>query len=156
VQNGLLVSQSASSSALSWENPARAVAGPSRKGDRLEPRSAGDQTRTVSTVELVGLRDVTAVLLRDAVGQVLYRSDPLSGVTVVTKGIVLPQITIREVDQNPPRVQPAEIETVRQPDALPEGCTPAVSMMATVSTSGFGVRCLTARETPVKVAGLFH
>jgi hypothetical protein len=149
LQNGSLVAQPASS----LENPARPSAG-SVKGDRLTPRSDSDHARTVSTVELVGLRDVTTVLLRDAVGQVLYRSDPMSGVTVVTKGVVLPQITIREVDQNPPRVEPAE--TARQPDALPEGCTPAVSTIARVSASGFGVRCLTAREAGVKVAGLFY
>jgi hypothetical protein len=143
LEPGLLAAQSASSSSV----------GSSLKGDRLTLRSVGDQTRTVSTVELVGLREVTTVLLRDAVGQVLYRSDPMSGVTVVSKGIVLPQITIREVDQNSPRVEPAE--SVRQPGALPEGCSPAVSSMTAVSASDFGVRCITARDQGVKVAGLF-
>jgi hypothetical protein len=51
----------------------------SGKGDLLAPRPAGGQT--VSMVELVGLRDATIVMLRDAAGQALYRSDPTSGVT---------------------------------------------------------------------------
>ena len=53
----------------------------SGKGDLLESRLAGGPTQTVSTVELVGLRDATIVMLRDAAGQALYRSDPMSGVT---------------------------------------------------------------------------
>ena len=48
----------------------------SGKGDLLRP--AGGPTLTVSTVELVGLRDATIVMLRDAAGQA--RSDPTSGV----------------------------------------------------------------------------
>jgi hypothetical protein len=139
--------------AFSSVNSPHAPATVSRKGDLLRSRPAGAQTETVSTIELVGARDATIVLFRDAGGQVLYRSDPMSGVTVVSKGVVLPQVTIRESDQDSPRNEPAE--AVRQPVALPEGCDPAVSSIAAVSASDFGVRCLTAREDKVKVAALF-
>jgi hypothetical protein len=146
---GALGSQEAFSSVNSLHAPATV----SRKGDLLKSRSATEQTETVSTIELVGLRDATIVLVRDAGGQVLYRSDPMNGVTVVSKGVVLPQVTIRETDQASPRNEPAE--AVRPPVALPEGCDPAVSSITAVSASKFGVRCLTAREQDVKVAGLF-
>ena len=126
----------------------------SGKGDLLKPRPAGGQTQTVSTVELVGLHDSTIVMLRDAAGQILYRSDPTSGVTVVSKGVVLPQVMIRESDRASPRTEAAESD--RQPHVLPPGCDPAVSALGTGSGSDFGVRCLTAREESVKLAGLFN
>ena len=76
------------------------------------------------------------------------------GVTVVSRGVVLPQVTIRESDRASPRTEPAESDG--QPSALPEGCDPAVSALATAPGSEFGVRCLTAREESVKLAGLFN
>lgn len=148
-QAGILGSQAASA----LENSAHASTLPARKGDLLKSRPVGDQAQTASTVKLVGLRDVTIVLLRDPTGQVLYRSDPVSGVTVVSKGVVLPQLTIRETDQASPR--DGQAESVRRPGTLPEGCDPAVSSLEAVSAADFGVRCLTARETDVKLAGLF-
>jgi hypothetical protein len=141
------------SQAFSSVNSLHAPATVSRKGDLLKSHPAAEQTGTVSTIELVGLRDATVVLVRDAGGQVLYRSDPMNGVTVVSKGVVLPHVTIRETDQDSPRNEPAE--AVQPPVALPEGCDPAVSSITAVSASKFGVRCLTAREQDVKVAGLF-
>jgi hypothetical protein len=146
-------SSQGTSSLGSPRNLPHSSAAASAKGDLLEVRPAAAATQKVSTVELVGLHDATIVLLRDATGQVLYRSDPMSGITVVSKGVVLPQVTIREIDQAWPREEPAE--SVRQPSALPEVCDPAVGPLAAASASDFGVRCLTAREDEVKVAVLF-
>jgi hypothetical protein len=53
----------------------------SGKGDLLNPRQSGGRLQTVPTIELVGLRDATIAMLRDAAGQARYRSDPTSGVT---------------------------------------------------------------------------
>jgi hypothetical protein len=53
----------------------------SGKGDLLNPRQSGGRMQTVPTIELVGLRNATIAMLRDAAGQVRYRSDPTSGVT---------------------------------------------------------------------------
>lgn len=125
----------------------------SGKGDLLKVRPAAATNQKVSTVELVGLNDAPTVLLRDAAGRVLFSSDPMSGLTVVSKGVVVPQVTIRETDRALPRKEPAE--SGRQPGALPEGCDPAAGHLAAASASDFGVRCLTAREESMKVARLF-
>jgi hypothetical protein len=100
-------------------------------------------------VEILGLRDVTIVLHRDPAGQVLYRSDPTSGVSVVSKSVVSPD----SPSGRPIKLRPAT--TVRQPGALPEGCDPAVSSLEADPTSDFGMRCLTSREENVNFAQLF-
>jgi hypothetical protein len=141
------------SQAAFWSvNLTHVPAAASSKGDLLQSRPAGEQAQKVAMVELVGLGDATVVMFRDATGQVLYRSDPMSGVTVVSKGVMLPQITIREIDHASP-AEPAE--SIRQRGALPEGCDPAVSSIGTEAASDFGVRCLTAREEDVRVASLY-
>src|SRR5689334_7387208 len=65
------------------------------KSDRLaisQPRGA---TRTVATVEVIGVHDA-AIVYRDRDGRLLFQTDPVSNVTVVSKGFVLPQLTVRE------------------------------------------------------------
>ena len=66
------------------------------KADRIAaPRASVDGTRSVVTVEVVGVHDA-AIVYRDRDGRVLFQTDPLSNITVISKGFVLPQVTVRE------------------------------------------------------------
>jgi hypothetical protein len=141
-----------SQAVMSSASSPHASATDSRKGDLLKPRPAGEQAQTVATVELVGLQNAT-IVFRNAGGRVLYRSDPTTAVTVVSKGVVVPQVTIREADQASPRNVPAE--SVQQPSMVPEGCDTGLSLLAGTFAPRTGLRCVTEREETVKVAGLF-
>ncbi|MGZ8369311.1 MAG: hypothetical protein ACXWVK_11560, partial [Rhodoplanes sp.] len=67
-----------------------------QKSDRLTAaQTARGEPRTISAVEVVGIRDA-AIIYRDRDGRVLYQSDPLSNATLVTKGVVLPEVTVRD------------------------------------------------------------
>jgi hypothetical protein len=120
-----------------------------RKGDLLKPRPAGELAQTVSTVELVGLRNAS-IVLRDNGGRVLYRSDPMAAVTVVSKGVIVPQVTMREADQASHR--PAPAESARPPNVVPEGCDSGLSPLAGRFGPDTRLRCVTRREQKVKVA----
>jgi hypothetical protein len=143
---------SGSQAALISANSPAASATTSGKGDLLKPRPAGEQTQTVSMVELVGLLNA-AVVLRDSGGHVLYRSDPMTGVTVVSKGVVVPQVTFREAYQASPRSAPAQ--SVQPSSVVPQGCKSGFSSGTEMSVPHIGLRCLTEREETVKVASLF-
>jgi hypothetical protein len=147
----LAVSLWGSEAVLSSANLPAASTTVARKGDALKPRAPIAQTQKVSTVELVGVQDVT-VVLRSADGRVLYRNDQANSLTVVSKGVVLPQVTIREGAQgSDPGASPA---AVRPPHELPEGCDPAFSSLAPMSASRIGMRCIALRDEPVRVAAL--
>jgi len=62
----------------------------SGKGNRLvSPRRENSRTR-IGTVEIVGLRD-TAIVHRDREGRILFRNDPLTNTTIVTKNLTCPR-----------------------------------------------------------------
>src|SRR5215469_12101870 len=78
--------------------------------------------RKVVTVEVVGVQDA-AIVYRDRDGRVLFQTDPLANVTVISKGFVLPQVTVREM----PRSTPAPIlipHNLEAAPAIPIGCDP--------------------------------
>lgn len=65
------------------------------KANRLSgPKPAQDRIQ-VTTVELAGT-DNAAVILRDAKGRLVYKSDPQSNVTYLAKDTDLPIVTMRE------------------------------------------------------------
>ncbi len=111
------------------------------KADRIAPPQAnvaGD--RKVVTVEVVGVQDA-AIVYRDRDGRVLFQTDPLSNVTVISKGFVLPQLTVRET----PRTEPARIEVPHNIDAapaIPVGCDPVASPIAEPALARVTGRCL--------------
>jgi hypothetical protein len=109
------------------------------KSDRLAaPRpTAGD--RTVSTVEVIGVHDA-AIVYRDRDGRVLFQTEPLSNVTVISKGVVLPQVTVRETPTTPaPVVVPRKLEAM---PAIPVGCDPVASPIAEPALARVTGRCL--------------
>jgi hypothetical protein len=87
----------------------------SSKGDRLPVAATGSPPRTVTTIEVVGLSGAT-IVFKDRDGQVLFRSDPLTGTTVVAKDLDVPVVTLK--------IEPAlptPVPVVRQPEPPREG-----------------------------------
>ncbi len=110
------------------------------KGDRLVPARRSGAVDTVATVEVVGIRDA-AIVYRDRDGRVLFQTDPLTNITVVSRGFVLPQLTVRET----PRSTIAPVEAPRALDAkppIPVGCEPLASPIAQPRLSHLTGRCL--------------
>jgi hypothetical protein len=123
-----------------------------QKSDRLiATQAARKEARTISAVEVVGIRDA-AIIYRDRDGRVLYKSDPLSNATLVMKGVVLPEVTVRDtagsavrsvtnptVDNKPASIAPQSNE--RRP-RIPEGCDAAASPIAAPQLSHILSKCL--------------
>lgn len=120
------------------------------------PQVANNTTpRRITTVEVVGVED-TAIVYRDRDGNVLFKTDPVSNVTVVTKGVVLPEVTIRELASSDVQVLPVEgFRPVLSPTAPGDGCESAV----TAHTAGEALarvpaRCITALPNVTNLAAL--
>ena len=92
------------------------------------------------TVEVVGVQDAANVY-RDRDGRVLFQTDPLTNVTVISKGFVLPQVIVREM----PRSTPAPILVPHNLDAapaIPVGCDPVASPIVEPALARVIGRCL--------------
>jgi len=97
------------------------------KVDALPKMTNSDAPKRITTVEVVGVEDA-AIVYRDRDGNVLFKTDPLSNVTVVTKGVVLPEVTIRELANSNVQVLPLEgIRPTLSPTAPGDGCESAVT-----------------------------
>jgi hypothetical protein len=127
----------------------------SGKSDRLQAVRGGEtQPPTIATVEVIGLRDA-AIIYRDRDGKVLFRTDPMANVTVVTKNLTLPEVTIKETPRTSvQRVAPAAVPTTLQERKHSVGCDPAFSPVASPSLSHLTGRCLVELQVPVQVASL--
>jgi|HubBroStandDraft_6_1064221.scaffolds.fasta_scaffold424303_2 hypothetical protein len=112
------------------------------KSDRLLlPPSHAQSERKVATVEVIGVHDA-AIVYRDRDGNVLFQTDPVSNVTVVAKGFVVPQLTLRDTPQSKPAPM---VETPRDLDAAPKlliGCEPPASPIAEPALARLPGRCL--------------
>lgn len=92
------------------------------KGDRQPAVAANNTPRKITTVEVIGVEDA-AIIYRDRHGQVLFRTDPVSNVTVVTKGVVLPEVTIRETADSDVQKLPLDgIRPTLSPTSPSTGC----------------------------------
>ena len=153
-----------------------------QKSDRAAiALAARDQARSITTVEVVGLRDA-AIVYRDREGHVLYQTDPLTNVTMISKGVVLPEITVRETASSTVRPVATEVTpvTVQRPEnrptassrdpqpqpaslpaappkrmPIPEGCDPAASPIAAPQMSHILSKCMVEIPTNVKLASLY-
>jgi hypothetical protein len=115
------------------------------KADRLAPpRPYLGDDHTVATVEVVGVH-AAAIVYRDRSGRVVFTTDRVSNVTVVSKGLVLPQLTVRDT----PHSTPAPIEVPHDLDAapaMPIGCDPVASPIVQPQLSRLTGRCLSRLE----------
>jgi hypothetical protein len=123
------------------------------KGDRLiAARSAGHPV-SVSIVEIVGLSRAT-VILRGDDGEVLYRSDPRSGITTVSKNTEIPILTMKDDLQSPPVQHPpvtreGNDEPRKQKRRTPIGCMGDVSPLAKASANRMPSLCLASLDQPL-------
>jgi len=132
------------------------------KGDRLGTLAAQQPPSTVTTVEVVGVRD-TQIVYRDRGGRVLFRTDPLANMTVVAKDVSLPAVTVREHSDAVPstlpiktlqqgeQTEPAKAREENKPRRL-EGCDPMVSPLANSALSQVAGRCIAGLAGAQKVA----
>jgi hypothetical protein len=118
------------------------------KGDRLAPARPG-QPQTVATIEVVGVSDA-AIIYRDRAGNLLYRTDPLNNVTVVAKGIKLPEVTVRQDALSTVRPVPIDVgnsggktgDKTGAKTKMLVGCEPAASPIASPHLSHLTGHCI--------------
>jgi hypothetical protein len=110
----------------------------------------------IATVEVVGLRDA-AIVYRDRDGNELFRTDPVNNVTIVTKGLQLPEVTVRQNSSSAVKTVPinqiqeqARDEKPRAPRGpkVPVGCEPSFSPVAAPSLAHHTGRCVANLKTP--------
>jgi hypothetical protein len=111
------------------------------KADRLTssraPRSSEGAGATVEN------RDA-ATIYRDRDGRVLFQADPVSKVTVISKGFVLPQLPIRETERRAPVPNPAAGDEHKP---VPIGCDPLASPISQPQLARLTGRCLVQNES---------
>jgi hypothetical protein len=125
------------------------------KGDRLMSAHSAESPASVSLVEIVGLAHAT-IILRGSNGEVLYRSDPRSGVTTISKNTDLPILTVKE-DMQSPAVQHPPVPVTREGKdeprkpkrQTPVGCMGDVSPLASASSNRMPSLCLASLERPL-------
>jgi hypothetical protein len=97
------------------------------KTDALPAVANTQAPKRITTVEVVGVEDA-AIVYRDRDGNVLFKTDPLSNVTVVTKGVVLPEVTIRELAGSNVQMVPLEgVRPILSPTVPGDGCESSVT-----------------------------
>ena len=123
------------------------------KGDRLVSARSAENPASVSLVEIVGLTHAT-VILRGSNGEVLYRSDPRSGITTISKNTDLPILTVKEdmqspAVQHPPMTREGKDEPRKSKRQTPVGCMGDVSPLASASANRMPSLCLASLESPL-------
>jgi hypothetical protein len=122
------------------------------KGDRLATAASQQALpdagvrRIVTSIEVVGVDDAS-ILYRDRDGNILYRTDPVRNVTVIAKGVKLPEVTVRQGDRSPTTPVPMTVPDAGKPAKLPIGCEPAASPIASPHLSHLSGLCLAALDT---------
>lgn len=125
------------------------------KTDAMPKVANADAPRRITSVEVVGVEDA-AIVYRDRDGNILFKTDPVSNVTVVTKGVVLPEVTIRELANSEVQVVPVDgIRPTLSPTAPGDGCESSV----TAHTAGEALarvpsRCITRLDNSFSFASL--
>jgi hypothetical protein len=126
------------------------------KTDSLPPAvTSGQERKRITTVEVIGIEDA-AIVYRDRDGRVLFKTDPVSNVTVVAKGVVLPEVTIRDVAGSQVRELPAEaLQPAPGPTSPGDGCESSVaSHTGPAELARVPSRCLTQLPGTSNVAAM--
>lgn len=125
--------------------------------------SAAPKANRISVIEVIGVSDA-AVVYRDRGGQLLFKTDPLSNMTVIAKNTVLPEVTVRESDTS--EVMPVPVEPKQNPAAvrevpkntaerkIPEGCESSFSTFIVPSQKNKAGRCLSSLDDTRKFSAL--
>jgi hypothetical protein len=125
------------------------------KTDAMPTVASTQAPKRITTVEVVGVEDA-AIVYRDRDGQILFKTDPVSNVTVVTKGVVLPEVTIRELARSQVQTIPAEsVRPVLSPTSPGDGCEGVVAAhTGPADIARVPSRCVTQLPTNSNVASL--
>ncbi len=139
------------------------------KGDMLPvTQPVSHERNRISVIEVIGVSDA-AVVYRSRDGQLLFKTDPVSNVTVVAKNTVLPEITVRETGQNEimpvpvemPKSNPAAVRELPNTGTapalgkqIPEGCESAFSTFLVPSQAKKAGRCLSSLDGSSKLSSL--
>lgn len=124
------------------------------KGNRLAVSKPAQDLASVSIVEIVGIAQAT-IILRASNGEVLYRSDPRSGVTTIAKSTELPILTVREDVQSPAVQHPPATtregneESRKTKRQTPVGCMGDVSPLASAGPGRIPSLCLASAGHPL-------
>jgi hypothetical protein len=129
---------------------------PLARADRLSTSTfAPSGEKRIAVVEVVGVHDA-AIVYRDRQGRVLFSTDPVANVTVVTKNLSLPEVTVRETAQS--EVERVPVEKTRAPggDKQPsmEGCESGLSPDISPTVPTAKDRCIVQIESKSNVASL--
>ena len=107
------------------------------KADRIvAPRTNTGSDHKLVTIEVVGVQGA-AIVYRDRGGRVLFQTDPLANVTVISKGFALPQVTVRETSRSTP--VPHNLDAA---PAIPVGCDPVAAPYVEPAPARVIGRCL--------------
>lgn len=128
-----------------------AVINRAAKGDRLAPIRPGEK-QTVASIEVVGVSNA-AIIYRDREGNMLYRTDPLNNVTVIAKGVKLPEVTVRQDARSSITSVPIDVPgKADEKTKMPIGCEAAVSPIVSPHLSHLTGRCISQVAPPFAVA----
>ena len=120
----------------------------SAKTDRLRATRPTPRPSVVTAAELAGVNGTTLVL-RDQLGAVVYRSDPLTGTTVVSRNADIPNVTVKDTAQYPmilhsaPATESPDAREGRARRSVPTGCEAVVSPLVRTEARRVTSRCLT-------------
>ena len=154
VAGGLAVGVAAAVATILTIVPA-VQSGGSGKADRLvanAPAMSGG--KRVAIVEVVGLRE-TAIVYRDRDGRMLFSTDPVANMTVVTKNLELPEVTVRETAQS--EVERLPVEKTRSPAGdkpMPQGCESGLSPDLSPTVPTGKDRCIVELKSATGLASL--
>ena len=120
----------------------------SAKSDRGQLNVAADQTlqQPIVKVEVIGLTK-TMIVYKNSNGDILFSTDPVGNITVITKNLTLPEVTIRE--SNDSTVDEIPLERTKAPKApLKSGCETGLSPDLSPTVPVQNGRCIAARALP--------
>jgi hypothetical protein len=129
---------------------------PLARADRISASaSAPSGEKRIAVVEVIGVHDA-AIVYRDRQGRVLFSTDPVANMTVVTKNLLLPEVTVRETAQS--EVERVPVEKTRAPgsDKHPstEGCESGLSPDISPTVPTPKDRCIVEIKPASNVASL--
>jgi hypothetical protein len=111
--------------------------------------------KRIAVVEVVGIHDA-AIVYRDREGKVLFSTDPVANVTMVSKNLALPEVTVR--DSKEAEVERVPIENMRSPEgkeAPPtQGCESGLSPDISPTVPVTKGRCVVELQRTGNVASL--
>ncbi len=109
------------------------------KTDALPVPNTPQIRAEIKSVEVVGVRGAS-IVYRDRSGNILFRTDPLANVTVVTKNVELPEVTVREAETTKVERVPAD---EAQRSEQPRGCESEFARPAPEALTRMSSRCVT-------------